>query len=264
IAGRMPSGLDVEIIQKDTRATAISLGRPLPITRRDPDFAALNIARAWLGEHRASTGRLYNRLREIRGLNYGDYAYIEFFTRPGGQFFPSANIARRSQAFEIWIRPVVPANTQMSIRIALYELQKLIDNGLSQDDFEATRDYLMKNTYLVTATQDQRLGYALDSWWFGMPEYTEAMRAQYAKLTRDDVNRAVKKYLSAKDLSVVIITKDAAALRDQLLKDDVSSITYDSPKAADIVAEDKVIGAYKLGLKAENVKITPVDEVFAK
>jgi zinc protease len=264
IAGHMPSGLEVEIIQKDTRATAISLARPLPITRRDPDFAALNVARAWLGEHRASTGRLYNRLREIRGLNYGDYAYIEFFTRPGGQFFPSANIARRSQAFELWIRPVVPANAQMSMRIALYELQKLIDNGLSQADFEATRDYLMKNTYLVTATQDQRLGYALDSWWFGMPEYTEAMRAQYAKLTRDDVNRAVKKYLSAKDLSVVIITKDAAGLRDQLLKDELSTIAYDSPKPADIVDEDKIIGVYKLNLKPENITITPVDDVFAK
>jgi len=64
-------------------------------------------------------------LREIRGLNYGDYAYIEFFNQPGFQFFPSPNIARRAQAFEIWIRPVVPANAQMSMRIALYELQKL-------------------------------------------------------------------------------------------------------------------------------------------
>ncbi|MBV9497470.1 MAG: insulinase family protein, partial [Acidobacteria bacterium] len=205
IAGHMPSGLEVEIIQKDTRATAISFGRPLPITRADADFAALNVARAWLGEHRASTGRLYNRIREIRGLNYGDYSYIEFFNRPGGQFFPSANIARRSQAFEIWIRPVVPENAHMSLRIALYELQKLIDNGLSEEDFQSTRDYLMKNIYLMTATQDQRLGYGLDSWWYGMPDYTDTMRARYAKLTRADVNNAIKKYLSAKDLSVVII-----------------------------------------------------------
>ncbi|MCU1349335.1 MAG: peptidase, partial [Acidobacteria bacterium] len=119
IAGHKAGGLEVEIIKKDTRATAISFGLPLPITRRDPDFAALNVARAWLGEHRASTGRLYNRIREVRGLNYGDYAYIEFFTSPGSQFFPSANIARRTQAFELWIRPVVPANGQMAIRLAL-------------------------------------------------------------------------------------------------------------------------------------------------
>jgi zinc protease len=263
IAGHRPSGLEVEIVKKDTRATAISLGLPLPITRRDPDFAALNVARAWLGEHRASSGRLYNRIREVRGLNYGDYAYIEFFTNPGGQFFPSPNIARRTQAFELWIRPVVPANGQMAMRLALYELQQLIDHGLSQEDFESTRDYLMKNAYLVTATQDQRLGYALDSWWFGMPEYTEALRGAYAKLTRDDVNRAVKKYLSAKDLSVVVITKDAEAFRDLLLKDEPSSIHYDAPKP-ELAEEDRIIGSYKLGLRPENVKITPVDDVFAK
>ncbi|HEY2091152.1 MAG TPA: pitrilysin family protein [Thermoanaerobaculia bacterium] len=264
IAGQTPNGLNVEIIQKDTRSTAISIGMPIPVTRENPDFAALNVARVWLGEHRASTGRLYQRLREIRGLNYGDYSYIEFFTHPGALFFPRPNVARRSQAFEIWIRPVVPVNAQMSIRLALYELNKLIENGLSQKEFEATRDYLMKNVYLMTASQDERLGYALDSWWYGIPEYTGYMRAQYSKLTRDQVNAALKKYLSAQNLDVVIVTKDAEALRDQLVKDDFSAIKYDSPKPDDIVAEDKIIGAYKLNIKPENVKIVPVDDVFAK
>jgi zinc protease len=264
IAGHQASGLEVEIIQKETRATAISMGMPLPITREHPDFAALNVARAWLGEHRASTGQLFNRLREVRGLNYGDYAYIEFFNHPGFQFFPDPNIARRAQAFEIWIRPVVPANAQMSMRIALYELQKMIDNGLSQQDFEATRDYLMKNVYLMTATQDQRLGYTLDSWWYGIPEYTEYMRSQYSKLTRDDVNRAIKKYLSAKNLTVVIVTKDAEGLKNQLVSDAFSQIAYESAKPKDIMEEDKIIGAYKLNIRPENVKIVPVEEVFAK
>ncbi|MEA2572462.1 MAG: zinc protease [Acidobacteriota bacterium] len=265
IAGKKANGLEVEIVKKDTRATAISIGLPLPITRASgADWAALNVARAWLGEHRMSTGRLFNRIREIRGLNYGDYAYIEYFNRPGGQFFPSPNIGRRSQLFEIWIRPVVPANGHMALRIALFELDKLIQNGLSQEDFEATRDYLMKNSYVMTATQNQRLGYALDSWWYGTPEYTQYVRGLYSKLTRDDVNNAIKKYLSSKDLSVVIVTKDAEGLRDKLVSDAASSITYDAPKPADIVAEDKVLGTYPLGIKAENVTIVPVEDVFAK
>ncbi|MGZ4777906.1 MAG: M16 family metallopeptidase [Thermoanaerobaculia bacterium] len=264
LAGHQANGLEVEIIQKETRATAISMGLPIEITREHPDFAALNVARAWLGEHRASTGRLFNRLREIRGLNYGDYAYIEFFTHPGFQFFPSPNTARRAQAFEIWIRPVIPANAQMSTRLALYELNKMIDNGLSQEDFDSTRDYLMKNVYLMTATQDQRLGYALDSWWYGIPDYTDYMRSQYAKLTRDDVNRAVKKHLSGKNLTVVIITKDAEGLKNTLVGDEFSQIKYEAARPADIVDEDKIIGAYKLNIRPENVKIVPADDVFAK
>jgi zinc protease len=263
IKGDAPSGLEVEIIKKDTRATAISMGHPIPVTRNAADFAALNLARVWLGEHRASSGRLYDRIREQRGLNYGDYAYIEFFNRPGGQFFPSPGIARRSQIFEIWIRPVVPENAQMAMRIALYETQKMIDNGLSQEDFENTRDYLLKNVYLLTSNQNQRLGYALDSWWYGIGDYVDTMRAAYSKLTRDDVNKAIKKYLSAKDLHVVIITKDAEGLRDTLLKDEASSIKYDAPKP-ELTEEDNVIGSYKLGIKPENIKIVNVDDVFAK
>ena len=58
---------------------AISLGHPIAVTRAHPDFAALSVARAWLGEHRASSGRLFQRIREVRGMNYGDYAYIEAF-----------------------------------------------------------------------------------------------------------------------------------------------------------------------------------------
>ncbi|MBK5259909.1 MAG: insulinase family protein, partial [Thermoanaerobaculia bacterium] len=223
----------------------------------------LNIARAWLGEHRMSSGQLYNRIREVRGLNYGDYAYIEYFNRPGGQFFPSPNIARRSQMFELWIRPVVPENAQMSLRIALFELQKLIDNGLTQEQFETTRDYLMKNAYLMTANQNQRLGYALDSWWYGMPDYVDHMRAQYRKLTRDDVNRAVRKYLSAKNLHAVIITKDAQGLRDLLLADGASSIKYDAAKP-DLADEDLLIGAMKLKIAPEKIRIVSVDDVFAK
>jgi zinc protease len=128
IAATRPPGIDVEILEKDTRATAISFGFPIDVTRSHADFAALSVARAWLGEHRLSSGRLYQRIREIRGINYGDYAYIEAFPRGMFQFFPDPNLARTHQIFEIWIRPVVPANAHMSLRIAIHELDALVRN----------------------------------------------------------------------------------------------------------------------------------------
>jgi zinc protease len=264
IAGTRPAGLNVEIIEKETRATAISFGHPIEVTRSHPDFAALLVARTWLGEHRSSVSHLYQRIREVRGMNYGDYAYIEAFPRGMFQFFPDAGIARRAQIFEVWIRPVVPENAQMALRIAIHELEKLIANGLSAEDFESTRNYLMKNVYLMTATQDHQLGYALDSEFYGISEFTSYMRERLQKLTREDVARAVKKHLSAKDLSVVIITKDAKGLRDQLVGDGFSAIKYDGEKPKELLEEDKLIGAKKLAIKPEAVKITPVDAVFAR
>ena len=264
VVGRAPSGLEVEIVQKETRATAISFGHPIEVTRAHPDFAALSLARTWLGEHRSSSVHLYQRIRELRGMNYGDYAYIEAFPRGMFQFFPDPNIARRAQLFEVWIRPVVPENGPMALRIALHELRKLVQDGLSQEDFETTRDYLMKNVFVMTATQDQQLGYALDSKWYGIPEFTSYMRDHLEKLTLADVNAAVRKHLSGQDLQVVIVTKDASGLAEQLMTDVAPPIKYEAPKPPEVHEEDRVIGAMKLGIKPEAVRITPVDEVFAK
>jgi zinc protease len=264
VAGRKPKGLEVEIIEKDTRATAISFGHPIEVTRPHSDFAALWLARAWLGEHRSSMSHLYERIREARGMNYGDYAYIEAFPRGMFQFFPDPNLARRAQIFEIWIRPVVPENAHMALRIATHELENLVQNGLTPEQFETTRNYLMKNVYLMTATQDQQAGYALDSDWYGIGEFTSTMRDRLQKLTVDDVNRAIRQHLSPRDLSVVIITKDARGLADRLIKDEASAITYDAEKPAELLAEDKVVGARKLAIRPDAVRITPVEQVFAK
>jgi zinc protease len=264
VKGRAPQGLEVEIVRKETRATAISFGLPIAVTRSHPDFAALSVARAWLGEHRSSMSHLYQRIRELRGMNYGDYAYIEAF--PGGmyRFFPEPNVARRAQLFEVWIRPVVPANGPMALKIALHELDGLIRKGLSEADFQATRDYLMKNVYLLTSTQGQDLGTALDSRWYGIGDYVPYLRDRLAKLTRADVNRAIKRHLSAEKLSVVVVTRDADELKKQLLSPEPATIAYDAPKPPEVLAEDKVIGARKLGLTPERVRITPVAEVFAR
>ena len=71
-----------------------------------------------------------NHLREMRGLNYGDYAYIENFIQDGWTTFPLPNIPRRQQHFEIWLRPVPPHNSLFALRAALYETDKLIREGI--------------------------------------------------------------------------------------------------------------------------------------
>jgi zinc protease len=152
----------------------------------------------------------------------------------------------------------------MALRIAQYELEKLVANGLTREEFESTRDYLMKNVYLLTSTQEAQLGYALDSKWYAIGEYTAYMRDRLTKLTVDEVNGAIRTHLSAKDLSVVIITKDAEGLRDQLVSDAPSAMKYESERPKALLDEDAVIGARKLGIPTANIRITPVGEVFAK
>ncbi len=255
-------GLNAKIIQKETRATAISFGFPIDVTRADNDFVALWLVRSYFGEHRNSSSHLYQRIREIRGMNYGDYAYIEYF--PGGmfQFYPRANLDRQQQIFQVWIRPVVPKNAHFAIRTAMFELHKLVSGGMTEKDFEATRNFLMKYVNILVKSQGRQLGYLMDSKYYHIPEFTQYVKDGLKKLTLSDVNRVIQRYLRDKNIDFVFITRDADSLKKQLVSNTVSPITYDAKKPTEILQEDKLIENYILPFKAEKVKIVPLDNVF--
>ena len=255
-------GMKIDIVERETRATAISMGFPIAVNRAHKDWPALALAASYLGQHRSSVSHLYQRLREARGLNYGDYAYIEYFPRGMFQFTPDANLGRSSQIFQIWIRPVEPQNAHFTLRAALYEYDKLVRDGMKQEDFDSIRNFLTKYANVLTSTQNARLGYALDSRYYGIGDYNAFIRDQLARLTLADVNRAIRQHLKSDSMRVVVITKDGAALRDAILKGAPSPITYNSPKPADLLSEDKVIQTYKVPVAAAQVRVVPVSQVF--
>ena len=259
---KLDPGLKIAIVQRETRSTAISLGFPIDATRAAKDWPALAVVASYFGQHRSSNSYLYQRLREARGLNYGDYAYIEYFPRGMYQFQPDPNLGRRLQIFQIWIRPVEPENGPFVLRAALYEYDKLVREGMSAEAFESTREFLSKYVNVLTSTQDAQLGYALDSRYYKLNDFPTYMREQLAKLTLEDVNRAIKQYLKTDSMRIAIVTKDAGGLRDAILSNNASPITYNAPKPKEITDEDKVIETYKIGVKRADVSILPIDKVF--
>ena len=88
------------------------------------------------------------------------------------------------------------------------------------------------------------------------------MREQLAKLTLEDVNRAIQRHLKSDRMRVVVVTKDAEALRNAIIKNDASPIVYNSPKPKEIMDEDKLIQAYKINAKPEEIVVVPVERVF--
>jgi zinc protease len=255
-------GTRIEIVQRDTRSTAVSLGFPIAVTRADKDWPALAVVASYFGQHRSSNSYLWQRLRELRGLNYGDFAYIEYFPRGMSQFQPDPNLGRHLQIFQIWIRPVEPQNGHFVLRTALYEYDKLVRDGMAQEAFESTRQFLSKYVNVLTATQESQLGYELDSRYYGIKDFPTYMREQLAKLTLADVNRAIRQYLKSDAMRIAIVTKDAAALRDAIVSNKPSPITYNAAKPKEITDEDKIIEQYKIVVKPAEVMIVPADKVF--
>ncbi len=258
-----PAGLEVTIVAKPAEATAISIGFPIDVTRHDDDFYALAVANSYLGEHRTFNGKLMQDLRGKRGLNYGDYSYIEDFIQEGRSTFEVANNPRRQQYFSIWVRPVPKDKAAFALRAALWELDRLVNDGMSPADFEATRAFLLNYSKLWVQTLSRRLGYAIDGRFYGRNDLVTELASQLPKLTVEQVNAAVRKHLKPGGMKVAIVAQNAEELRVTLTKGTPSPITYDTQGTPEsILAEDGQIAAFPL--KGVTVKIVPVQQMFEK
>jgi zinc protease len=256
-------GRHATIVEKNAQSTAVSFGFPIDTIRNDKDWAALWLVRSYFGEHRSSNSFLYKRIREIRGMNYGDYAYIEYFPRGMYQTKPDANLARSEQIFQIWLRPLRSNNdAHFATRVAQYELDKLIENGISQVDFDTTRNFLSNFVPQLVSSQDRQLGYALDSQFYNTDEFVTYVRKQLATLTVDDVNRVIRDNLQNKNIHYVFITSDAEDMKARLAAETVSPLKYNSEKPQSLTDEDKVIESYKLAIDQDDIEVMDVKDVF--
>lgn len=278
-----PNGISVEIIVKDNAfGSAIFTGAPLKITRADNDFIALMVANSYLGEHRKSYGQLYQKLRETRSMNYGDYSYIEWYPNGGGNMLPSSGFPRKSNYFSLWIRPVQIAkqlklqykelsdikigHAHFALRLAIREIDNLIKNGMTKEDFEATRTFLRSYIKLYPSNSVEQLGYLMDSKFYGRKDFIKEADAMLAKLTLKDVNKAIKKYWQTDNMFVTIITdkSEAEELAKSLKENTPSPMSYSNIVKAglpkEVLAEDDEVANYKLNIK--EVKLVDSKETF--
>jgi len=280
---KMPDGIDVEIISKEGAfGSAIFTGYPLNITRADDEFAALMVANSYLGEHRKSYSKLYQVIREQRSMNYGDYSYIEWYHNGGGNMVPPSGVPRQSNYFSVWIRPVQIAkqlktqyeelkdvnvgHAHFALRMALREMDKMIKNGISKEDFEATRAFLKSYIRLYIKSPEQQLGYLMDSKMYGRKNYIEELGALLSKLSLEDVNNAIKKYFQIDNMKITIVTdvSEAEPLAESLKKNLSSPMSYaDLVKAGlseEILSEDAATENFMLNVK--NVTIVDSKDTF--
>ena len=261
----MGDGPRMIIVDKPSaKSTAISIGHPLMVNRADKDFAALALAASYLGEHRQSHGVLFKSIRKKRGMNYGDYAYVEGFIQEGWGRFPRTNIARKAGYFSIWIRPVPNEDRHFALRIAMWNLKNFVAEGIPDDGFEVTRTFLEGYTYLMEQTDMRRLGYRIDDVFYGLDApHFERMRAAWKKLTAADVTAAVSRHLDARRVTIVVVTADAAAFKEAVVAETPSPKKYPSSKPDDVLAEDAEIAEMELEIPADRITIVPVGELFA-
>lgn len=279
----IPKGINVEIIAKDEAlGSAIFAGFPLDLTRKDDDFAALMVANSWLGEHRKSYSRLYQKIREARSMNYGDYTYIEWYNNGGQNMLPQPGFPRSSNYFSIWIRPVQTAkglkgqypeladisvgHAHFALRMAIREMDNLINKGMSAADFELTKTFLRSYMKLYIQTPAKQLGFLMDSRFYGRKDYIAEMDQLLAKLTLQDVNAAMKKYWQISNMDVTIVTdkSEADPLAKSLRENTPSPMSYSNALKGvltkEILTEDDEVSTFPL--KINEVKVVNSNDYF--
>lgn len=279
----MPNGIEVEIVAKESAfGSAIFTGAPLAMTRADDDFAALMVANSWMGEHRKSYSRLYQKIRQTRSMNYGDYSYIEWYEQGGGNQLPPSGVPRSSNYWSIWIRPVqIAAQLQkqyaelsdipighalFALRMAIREFDLLLKNGMTKEDFEATRTFLRSYIKLYAQSPGAQLGWLMDSKFYGRKNYLKELDGLLAKVTLDEVNKALRTSWQTENMYVTIVTdaSEAEPLAKSLKENSDSPMSYSNlvksglPK--EVLDEDEAVAKYKLNVKS--VKIVKSADTF--
>lgn len=253
-------GREFTIVEKPTASVGVHFGFPISVTRAHDDYFALMVANSFLGEHRTFHGRLMQELRGKRGLNYGDYSYIEYYYTPPFTNTPTPNVPRRQQYFSVWLRPVVPNTAHFALRNAIFEVERLVERGLNQEEFELTRDYLINYSKLWAQTQPDRLGFTMDSRFYGTDYFLDEIEERLSSLTLEEVNAAIGKHIQADNFKAVLVTNGAVDVQAYIEGEQPSPMPYNPPPPPEVAEADKDIEGLEVG--AASFHTIPVDSMF--
>ncbi|MEW5806558.1 MAG: pitrilysin family protein [Acidobacteriota bacterium] len=258
-----PERKKVLVIEKEGRAqTQLRIGHPITVTRKDPDYHGLLIANNYLGKHRVSIGRLYNKIREKRGLSYGAYSYIEHFLGSSGPIkLPRPTLARREQYFAMWTYPK-NENAKFVIKLVLKEMEDLVREGIDDQRLQEAKNYTINNFPFEVETPDRKLGMLLDDEIYGSKDFVENFEENVRKVTSEDIREVVRKHLYPDRVAIAVLVSDGQKFIDEMLSPE-TNVEY--PSGVDPAAlenEDRVIERFDLGLEREDFQIVRSSDLF--
>ncbi len=249
------------IVEKPAESTGIHFGHPLAVDRDHPDYAALTLAVTALGEHRQGHGRLFSTMRTDRGLNYGDYSYIEHYVQVGWSATKELGTSRVQNQFYVWIRPTSVANGPFATKLALHLVEELVSEGLGKDEFEDIQTYMLARVGLWAQEPGRRLGFAIEAEAMDYPDLLEMLPAQLEALTLEQVNAAIAAHISTESLRVVVVTEDGSDYAKRLIEDSSSPIVYNGMQPDEEQATvDEQIAAKTIAF--DSWSVVPAEGIF--
>ncbi|HYK05406.1 MAG TPA: pitrilysin family protein [Thermoanaerobaculia bacterium] len=203
------TGREVLVIQEpNAPAASVHLGFPFPVSRNHADYWPLYIANVWLGTHRDSFGQLYQKIREERGYNYGDYSYTEYWNGRTSSLFQVFNQPREQQYFSIWVRPVKHEHAVHMMKATTYELDQLIRSGLMPDQVDEAKKKARVLYLNLGETVPRLIGVRVDDAFYGLSGsgFLDTYIQAIDRVTPEQVNDAIRRHLNTDNIKYVVVT----------------------------------------------------------
>jgi len=180
-------------IETPDKANAIFyVAETVKLSIKDADYPAMMLANYMIGGGGGLNSRLATRIRQKEGISYGVGSYFSagYFEQNSGTFFAYAiyapeNVKRLDTAFQ-------------------QEIEKVTKNGFTEQELaDAKKGYLQSRR--VELAQDGSLAYTLNDYsYYGEKiAFWQKFDDDISKLTLQQVNAVVSKYLNYNDMSIV-------------------------------------------------------------
>ena len=188
---RQSEALLDEVFMEKEQIT-IFLGH-LGIRRTNPDYYALQVMDMILGCGPGFTSRIPRKLRDEQGLAYSTYAGIS----PSSGLDPGRFVA--------WIT-TSPENRQKALDGLLFEINELIQNGITEQELATAQDYLTGNLVFEFQSNVNVAQFLLATELYDLgQDYAQRYPEIVRGITCEEVHRVARQYLNTVHYTTVVV-----------------------------------------------------------
>jgi zinc protease len=168
----------------------LMFGESSGLRRQDPDYEACLVANAALGQSSLSS-RLGKRVRDTEGLTYSIYSRFVMTDVLDGVWL--ADVA------------VAPQNLGKAMKSTREVIEDYCKTGITEEEVETQKSFFAGN-YQVQLATNAGIANALtvaEKYGYG-PSYLDEFPGRVRKVTREQVNAAIKTHLDPAKMSVIV------------------------------------------------------------
>jgi zinc protease len=180
----------VYIVDKKVSQTHIRMGQPF-IKRPHADYYAATVASYILGSG-GFTSRLVSKIRTDEGLAYT----VRSFTGSSYNYQKSSGVGLQTKN----------ATAAYAVKLCFEELQKFIDEGVTDAELQRAKDYFIQSIPSIFDTPENSVDFFVMSEKFGRDStHMEQYVSKISALTKKEVQEAARNYFNPKKMVITLV-----------------------------------------------------------